>query len=134
MPVSSNSAKDELITDIKEKIRYVSGDYDGIPVTLDNVFFQKPGRSENAERMNIACVFISEDGILRGDIYRSGSAGCVDFICGLDLGTLDSNFLLKIITAFDQKKWFVCDTEIPGKEKKRTIVQGLRFPFLQKGA
>jgi len=134
MSAAPVKTKNELILEIKKKIKYISGNDAGNPVNFDNSLFYESGRSSTACRMNITCLFINEDGTICADIYRSGSEECVDYICGLDLNSLNEKILIRILSAIDHNKWSVNDSADLEKEKKRIQFLNFKIPFLQKGA
>lgn len=134
MAAAAIKTKDELLLEIKEKISEIAGVNDGSPVNLSNALFHESGRSNFVGKINITCIFINEDGNVCGDMYRSGSAGCVDFICGLDLNSVNEKILKQIICAFDENRWFVVEHPVCEKHKKRKFTSTFKIPFLQKGA
>ena len=133
MPEVKIKSKDEIILQIKEKITDIAGSDTGKPVNLDNVFFNESGKSNCGGKIIVTCLFINEDGNACADMYRSGPAGCVDFICGLALISVDEKILKRIISALDENRWSIADFQIE-KQKKKNLVASLKIPFLQKGA
>jgi len=134
MPSAEIKSKDELIHEIKEKITDISGIVARRPVNLENFLFSESHRSGCGGKISITCLFINDDGNVCADMYRFGSAGCVDFICGRALNTIDEKVLKKIMSALEEKKWSVTDYPIMETQKKRNLVSSLKIPFLQKGA
>jgi len=134
MPAAVINKNEELIREIKEKVSDISCGDNGRPINLDNVVFRESGRSKSGSRINITCLFINEDGNVCADMYRSGSAGSVDFICGLDLSSADERILNEIKTALLGGKWSVADYQAVENNKKRNPVSSFKIPFLQKGA
>ena len=134
MPAATINTKEELISAIKEKIMNISGNDAGRPVKLENVPFYESGRPYGSGKIYVASIFINEDGNLCADMYRSGSAGCIDFICGLDLNSADEKNLKQIISALDGNRWSVAEPPVMEKQKKRNLVSSFKIPFLKKGA
>lgn len=126
--------KDELISAIKERIISISGSDEVRTVNLENVQFHESDRTAANGRMYITCIFINEDNNVCADMYRSGAACCVDFICGLDLKSVDEKNLKQILSALDKNICFDEDAPVIAKQKKRNLVSALKIPFLQKGA
>jgi len=133
MPAAVEKNKYELLLEIKERITHISNSDAGRPVNLDNVLIQESGRSGCGGKISISCLFINEDGNVCADMYRTGSAGCVDFICGLTLDSADGKILEGIISALDKNKWSITDYPVLEKQKKRTIASSFKIPFFQKG-
>jgi len=127
-------AKDELILEIKEMIMHISGSDAGRPVNLNNVLIRESGRSNCGGKISIACLFINEDGNVCADMYRSGTAGCVDFICGLVLNSVDEKILREMLSALSDNRWSVADYPAFEKQKKRNFVPSFKIPFTQKSA
>jgi len=134
MPAATLNSKYELIQEIKSKITEIHGNDSEKPVNLDDVSYRESGRSNCGGKINITCLFINEEGNVCADMYRTGAAGCVDFICGLSLDSINEKFLMKIISALNEKKWSVEDYPVLKKEKKRNLVSAFKIPFFQKGA
>jgi hypothetical protein len=134
MPAAVKKTKDELILEIKDKIVQIAGNDAGRPVNLDGVLINESGRSNGAGKISISCLFINEDGNVCADMYRAGSAGCVDFICGLALNSSSEKILKEIMSALDDKRWSIADYPEDEKQKKRNLVSAFKIPFLQKGA
>ncbi len=134
MAAAAINAKDELILEIKGKISEITGPDTAVPVNLDNFLFHESGRSNCGGKINITCIFINEDGNVCGDMYRSGPAGCVDFICGLDLNSVSEKVLKLIISALKENRWSVLEHPVSEKQKKRNFTSAFKIPFLQKGA
>jgi len=134
MPDAVVIKNEELIREIKARVSDISCGDNGRPINLDNVVFRESGRSKSGSRINITCIFINEDGNVCADMYRSGSAGCVDFICGLDLRSADDKILKEIKAALLGGKWSASDYQAEEKNKKRNPVSSFKIPFLQKGA
>ncbi len=134
MPALVINKNKELIAGIKERVLDISGDDDGRAIDFDDVVFRESGRSGCGGKISITCLFINEDGNVCADMYRSGSAGCVDFICGLDLNSLEEKVLKEIMSALFTGKWSAVDYPIVEKIKKRNPVSSFKIPFLQKGA
>jgi hypothetical protein len=131
---SAIKSKDQLIQEIRERISDIPGVDAGRPVNLDNVLFNESGRSGCGGKISVTCLFINDDGNVCADMYRAGTAGCIDFICGLTLNSADEKALKKIISALEEKRWSVPDYPLEKKQKKRNSVTSFRIPFLQKGA
>lgn len=131
---SAIMSKDELIQEIRERITAIPGVDAGRPVNLDNVLFNESGRSGCGGKINITCLFINDDGNVCADMYRAGTAGCIDFICGLTLSSVDEKALKKVISALEEERWSVPDYPLEKKQKKRNLVSSFKIPFLQKGA
>ncbi len=134
MAAAAIITKDELLLEIKEKISEIAGINAGSPVNLNNFYFHESGRSNCSGKINITCIFINENGNVCGDMYRSGSAGCVDFICGLDLNSVNEKILKKIICELNEDRWTVVEQPVFEKEKKRNFTSTFKIPFFQKGA
>jgi len=134
MPAAVINENVEMIREIKEKVSEISRGDNGTPINLDNIVFREPGKTGSGNKIFITCLFINEDGNVCADMYRSGSAGCVDFICGLDLNSADEKILKEIKSALAGNKWSVSDYPEAEKNKKRNPVSSFKIPFLQKGA
>ncbi len=134
MPAAVKKTNDELILEIKDKIVQIAGNDAGRPVNLDGVLINGSGRSNCGGKISISCLFINEDGHVCADMYRAGSAGCVDFICGLALNSSNDKILKEIMSALDDERWSVADYPAVEKQKKRNLVSAFKIPFLQKGA
>lgn len=134
MPSAAFKHKDELILEIKERITDIAGIDAGIPVNLENVLFSESYRSGCGGKISITCLFINEDGNICANMYRSDTAGCVDFICGLVLDSVDEKALNHIKSALEEKRWSVTKNSVVEKPKKRNIVSSFKIPFFQKGA
>lgn len=134
MPDAVIIKNEELVREIKEKVSDISCGDNGRTINFDNVVFRESGRSKSGSKINITCLFINEDGNVCADMYRSGSAGCVDFICGLDLSSADERILNEIKAVLFEGKWSVTDYQVVENNKKRNPVSSFKIPFLQKGA
>lgn len=126
--------KEKLILEIKEMITCISGSDSGKPINLHNVSVHQTGRSACGGKINISCIFINEDGNVCADMYRLGIAGCVDFICGLVLDSVDETILNEILYAFSEHRWSLDDYPDMEKDKKKKFASNFRIPFLQKSA
>jgi hypothetical protein len=134
MPALVMNKSESLIAVIRERVLDISGGDDSRPIDLENVVIRETGRSGCGGRISITCLFLNEDGNVCADMYRSGSAGCVDFICGWDLNSADEKVLKAVMSALFSGKWSVADSPAVEKNKKRNPVSVFKIPFLQKGA
>ena len=126
--------KNELIQKIKMKVIEILGSETGRMVNLDNVLCRESGQSNVGVKISITCLFLNEDGNLCADIYRSGSTGSVDFICGLVIDSLNEKVLKHVITALDENRWSVADCPVSEKKKKIKFSSAFKILFFQKGA
>jgi hypothetical protein len=126
--------ENELIQEIKSKITDAGGG-SGDPVYLDGVsYFETRKSSTGSANVSINCIFINEEGEICADLYRSGTAGFFDFICGKKIYDLSERGLREVLYALDNDLWYVKETV----EKEKTESKGqfrfsLRLPFLYKG-
>lgn len=134
MPAAVITSRDQLIQEITKMVMAISGGYEGMPVNLENVQFFESGRANCGGKIRITCLFINEEGNVCADMYRTGSAGCVDFICGIALNSADEKVLKQIFSALNDNRWSVADSSVPVKQKKKNIALSIKLPFIQKGA
>jgi len=124
----------ELIQEIKARIIDAGGS-SGDPVYLDGIsYFETRKSSTGSANVSINCVFINEEGEVCADLYRSGTAGFFDFICGKRICDLSERGLQEVLYALDNDLWNVKETaekEKPGS--KGLPWPSLRLPFLYKG-
>ncbi len=132
-PAEINSKK-EMILNIKERILDSCNCKIGMTVNIENFNFSESGKSNSGVKMSISCIFLNEDGNVCADMYRWGAAGCVDFICGRALDSLDENTLKKLIFTLDRNGVLSMNYNSSSKRKKKHLVSILKFPFLKKGA
>jgi len=134
MQATAIKTKDQLIHEIKEKILEIPGGAVGRPINLDNVLSKDSSGCKSGSKISISCLFINDNGNVCADMYRSGTAGCVDFVCGLDLNSANEKILNDIMSALSGNRWSVADYPVLEKQKKRNLVSTFKFPFIQKGA
>ena len=126
--------ENELIQDIKSRIIDAGGG-SGNPIYFEKVsYFESRKSSTGSANVSINCIFINEEGEICADLYRSGTAGFFDFICGKRISDLSEQGLNEVLYALDNNMWYV--KEVAEKEKragKGLSRLPLRLPFLYKG-
>ncbi|MCL2155439.1 MAG: hypothetical protein FWH53_07240 [Leptospirales bacterium] len=137
MSVKIIQTKDDLITEIRDRMIYLLEDDLERNVNLRNVYFYHSDILESSDRTNITCIFIDNDGMLCVDMYRSGLDASMNFICGIRVDSLDEKILKRIIRAFDEGKCTVADYShdlYEEKNKRLNIVSVFKSVFSQKSA
>ena len=109
MAIKIVQSKDELITEIRDKIIYLLKDDLERNINLRNIYFYHSDILESNDRTNITCIFINNEGNLCVDMYRSGPDVSINFICGILIDSLDERILKRISRAFDEGKCTVAD-------------------------
>jgi hypothetical protein len=126
--------ENELIRNIKSRIIDAGGG-SGDPVYFERVsYFESRKSSTGSANVSVNCIFINEEGEICADLYRSGTAGFFDFICGKRIPDLSEQGLREILYALDNDMWYVKEAD----EKEKSAGKGLfrltsRLPFLYKG-
>ena len=134
MTVAEINIKEELLSGIKTKMSNITGGCTGTPVYLTDISFRTSDRKHGNDRILISCLFMNEEGSVCADMFRSGPAGCVDFICGLMIDSFEENVLMNIITCLNRNMWHISDSIDELRKKKKTITSALKIPFFKKGA
>jgi len=123
-----------LLESIKSKIAEAGGDT-GSPLYLDGVSYFETRKSRTGSgSLSINCIFINEEGNVCADLYRSGSAGFFDFICGKEISDLSDRGLTEILYALEKGLWSVEESgEVRSKRGSRRMT-GLPFkiPFMRR--
>lgn len=131
MQASTITGKDEIIVSIKNRISDILGGETGGAVNLENFLYHE---SDAGGRVRISCLFINEDGRVCADMYRTGTAGSIDFICGRVIDSINEKTLKKILAALEESRWSASVEPSSGKKKKSILASALKLPFFQKGA
>lgn len=134
MPGLEIKVKEELISVIKSRISSITGNHKEMPVYLSDVTFKSSRENGRNSRISISCLFVNEEGNICADMFRSGTAGCVDFICGLMINTFEGKVLENIISSLDGNMWYITDSIDELRKKKKNIVSSFKIPFFKKGA
>ena len=134
MPGEEITVKEELVSQIRNRIISITGDYNEMPVYLADVSFRSPGENGRKGRISICCLFVNEEGNICADMLRSGSAGCADFICGLKISSFEEKVLENIISSLDGNKWYVSDSTDVRVKKKKKFTSVVKMPFFKRGA
>lgn len=127
-------SENELICEIKEKLINAGG-AKGDPVYLDGIsYFETRKSSSGSANITINCLFINEEGDVCADLYRSGTAGFFDFICGKRICDLSERGLKEVLFALENNMWYMKETrERENPRSRRLFRLPLRLPFLYKG-
>ena len=137
MSVKIIQTKDDLITEIRDRMIYLLEDDLERNINLRNVYFYHSDILGSSDRTNITCIFINNDGRLCVDMYRSGLDASMNFICGISLDSLDERILKRIIRAFDEVKCTIEDFShdlYEERSKRLNIVSVFKSVFSQKSA
>jgi hypothetical protein len=134
MTISGINIKEELLFGIKSKMSDITCNQRGMPVYLADVSFKAAGMRGGNDRISISCLFINEDGRVCADMFRSGSAGCVDFICGLMIDSFEESVLVHLITCLNRNMWHIHDSIDELRKKKKGISSHLKISLFKKGA
>ena len=137
MAIKILQAKDELITEIRDKIIYLLNDDIRRNVYLEDVYFYHSDILENRNRVTITCIFINDEGNLCVDMYRAGYDVSSNFMCGIRLDSLDERVLKTIIKAFAEGKFTVEDhlyDSCKEKNKGLNLFSVFKSVFSQKSA
>ena len=129
-------SKDELITEIRERVIYLLQDDLERNVNLRNVYFYNSDILNNCDRTNITCIFVNNEGNLCVDMYRSGYDVSMNYICGILIDSLDEKILKRIVRAFDEGKCTVEDSspDLYERDKRSNLFSVFRSVFSQKSA
>jgi len=123
-----------LLESIKSKISEAGGDT-GSPLYLDGVSYFETRKSRTGSgSLSINCIFINDEGNVCADLYRTGSAGFFDFICGKEISDLSDRGLTEILYALEKGNWSVEET---GEAQSKTGNRGmagltLKIPFMRR--
>jgi len=134
MTVGMINIKEELVSGIKNKMSDITYGCKGIPVYLKDVSFRASASKVRNDKISIICLFINEEGKVCADMFRSGPAGCVDFICGIIIESFEESILVNIITCLNKNMWYISDSPDVLRKNKKTIVSAFKIPFFKKGA
>lgn len=127
-------ADNELLQEIKSRIIEAGGGTGNL-VYLDNVsYFETRKSNSGSGNFSINCLFLNEDEEVCADLYRAGTAGFFDFICGKRILDLGERGLREVLYALENDLWSVEESEAKTrKENKGSFKFPLRLPFLFKG-
>ena len=128
--------QNDILDQINTIINDITGGDCGIIINLRNVAFNESCRSSlGSSNLAVSCLFVNDDGRLCADIYRTGSGGFFEFICGMGIEEVGRRGLDEILYALRNDRWAL--SEQPGPQKKsrnRKIMIPIRMPFHLKGA
>ena len=133
---------DELLANIKTKIEEITSGEIGMLVYLKEVVFPEGGsRGASQSMITVSCLFLSEEGGICADLFRTGTAGFMECVYGSVISSIGKRGLEEINTALMDGRWYISETPGTGneKEKKKTSrKKSLHVPFklsiLMKGA
>jgi hypothetical protein len=124
---------DELLADIKTKIDEITSGEIGMLVYLKEAVFPEGGsRGASQSMITVSCLFISEEGGVCADLFRTGTAGFMECVYGSVISSIGKRGLEEINAALTEGRWYVSET--PGdrsdKEKKKAVKKkNLHVPF-----
>jgi len=126
----------EILDQINTIINDITGGDGGIIINLKNVAFNESCRSNlGSSTLAVSNLFINDDGRLCADIYRTGSGGFFEFICGMGIEDVGSRGLDEILYALRNDRWTLSEQPRPQKKSRnRKILMPIRMPFHLKGA
>jgi len=130
-------SKDEMMTEIRDRIIYLLNDDLGRIINFEDVYFYPADMLENRNRVIITCIFLNNEGNLCVDMYRSGNDVSANFMCGIAVDSLDERVLKTIIKAFNEAKCriedYSCDL-YKERNKKLNLLSVFKSVFFQKSA
>ncbi len=128
--------QNEILDQIQAIIDDITGGDCSIIINLKNVIFNESCRSNlGSSTLAVSSLFINDDGRLCADMYRTGSGGFFEFICGIGIGDVGLRGLDEILYALRNERWSLSGEPRPQKKaKNRKILIPVRMPFHLKGA
>lgn len=128
--------ENDILDQINTKMNEITGGDGGIIINLRNVAFNESCRSSlGSSTLAVSNLFINDDGRLCADIYRTGSGGFFEFICGMGIEDVGSRGLDEILYALRNERWTLSEQPRPQKKSRsRKMLMPIRMPFHQKGA
>jgi hypothetical protein len=124
---------EELIANIKSRIEEITSGEIGMLVYLKEVVFPEGnGRGASQSMITVSCLFLSEEGSICADLFRTGIAGFMECVYGSMISGISKRGLEEINSALMDGRWYI--SEIPGdgsdKEKKKiSRKKSLHVPF-----
>jgi len=128
--------EDDTLQQIEELIAEITGDDCGIIINLRNVSFTESSRSGvGSSTFSVSNLFLNDEGRLCADLYRSGSGGFFEFICGIGIEDVGRRGLDEILYALRNNRWALNEQPRPQKKtRSRRMLMPVRIPFHLKGA
>ena len=125
---------DDLLSRISCLVNHITESEAGKTIYLKNVVYNSRSLKTGGGATSVNCIFLNEERNLCADLYRLGSGGFFDFICGRVIDDLEECGLEVIVSALECGNWSVdASGYVDTKEKKRAL-SFPKIPFFQKGA
>jgi len=124
---------DELLDNIKTRIDEITSGEIGMLVYLKEAVFPEGGsRGASQSMITVSCLFISEEGNICADLFRTGTAGFMECVYGSMISGIGKRGIEEINAALIDGRWYISET--PGerneKDKKKTSrKKSLHVPF-----
>jgi hypothetical protein len=124
---------DELLINIKLKIEEITSGEIGMLVYLkEAVFPEGNSRGASQSMITVSCLFLSEEGSICADLFRSGTAGFMECVYGSMINSIGKRGLEEINSALMEGRWYISETPGNGNEKvkkKTSKKKNLHVPF-----
>ena len=132
----NNFQKEEILDQMKTAINDITCGDSSIIINLRSVEFSESCRSGlGSSRLAIGSLFVNDDGRVCADMYRTGSGGFFEFICGISIDDIGRRGLDEILYALRNGRWSVSEQpRVQKKPRSRKMAIPLRMPFHLKGA
>ncbi len=124
---------EELLTNIKSRIEEITSGESGMLVYLkEAVFPEGNSRGPSQSMITVSCLFLSEEGSICADLFRTGTAGFMECVYGSMVSGIGKRGIEEINSALMDGRWYISET--PGnrdeKEKKKPPrKKSLHVPF-----
>ena len=79
---------EDIVLSIKERINEITSGEAGMLVNLNGVAYPEGGRGSSHSMISVSCLFINEEGSVCADLFRTGTAGFTECVCGSVISTI----------------------------------------------